>query len=269
MQFSNPDIKPYSLNCKAERIWLVADLHLDALTFRSDLLEKAKEKIGDDPVIGLGDMMDIGFYDNVYSQLKRQAALGGYKTSREEIREELGIAAMKKTDELLELFNWVAMVEGNHDERQKKRTGDNYLKHACKKKGIVFEEGQLLLDMVTGKKPNTTDRHLRILVTHGSRAGRRAGAVVNELEDIWASWSGIDVIAIGHHHQADAKPITRNIANQREVCKEVTWLVAVPSFLGWEEYAQKRAYKPPIHGAVKININNKDGIFKPVFELLG
>jgi len=267
MQFSNPDIKPYSLNCKAERIWLVADLHLDALTFRSDLLEKAKEKIGDDPVIGLGDMMDIGFYDNVYSQLKRQAALGGYKASREEIREELGIAAMKKTDEILEMFNWQAMVEGNHEERQKKRTGDNYLKHACKKKGIIYEEGQLLLDIVIGKKLNCTDRHLRILATHGSRAGRRAGAVVNELEDIWATWTGVDVIAIGHHHQADVKSVSRNIANQRQIQKEVTWLVAVPSFLGWEEYSQKRAYKPPIHGAVRINI--KDRFFKPVFELLG
>ena len=38
MQFSNPDIKPYSLNCKAERIWLVADLHLDAFRAESDLI---------------------------------------------------------------------------------------------------------------------------------------------------------------------------------------------------------------------------------------
>jgi predicted phosphodiesterase len=269
MQIFNPDIKPHTVKCSTKRIWLVADLHLDAWTFRADLLKKAKEKIGDDPVIGLGDMTDIGFYDNVYSQLKRQAALGGYKASREEIREELGIAAMKKTDEVLEMFNWIAMVEGNHDERQKKKTGDNYLKHACKKKGIIFEEGQLLLDIVTGKKLNTTDRHLRILAMHGSRGGRRAGAVLNELEDIWSTWFGVDVIAIGHHHQADIRPMTRNVANQREICKEITWLVAVPSFLGWEEYAQKRGYKPPVHGVFRININNIDGIFKPVFEFLG
>jgi len=255
-----PEIDIFRTKLSSKRLWLIADLHQDASTFREEAFEKAKKKIGNDPVIGLGDSLDYAFFNNIRTQLERQATLDG-KIPREEIKQRVGIEAMLRVDKILDSLNWLAMAEGNHDRRASKATGDNFLKYACFKRHIRFSEGQMLLYLEIGKKNNGAPRIFKILLTHGSRGGRRQGSPLNELEDIWSGWSGLDVVVIGHHHKFVHSEVSRGVAANPPYV-ETTHLIAVPSFLGFETYAQRKGYRPPTNGIVKLEFTPTTGKIK-------
>ncbi len=209
-----PEIDIFRTKLSSKRLWLIADLHQDASTFR-----------------------------------------------REEIKQRVGIEAMLRVDKILDSLNWLAMAEGNHDRRASKATGDNFLKYACFKRHIRFSEGQMLLYLEIGKKNNGAPRIFKILLTHGSRGGRRQGSPLNELEDIWSGWSGLDVVVIGHHHKFVHSEVSRGVAANPPYV-ETTHLIAVPSFLGFETYAQRKGYRPPTNGIVKLEFTPTTGKIK-------
>lgn len=248
-----------------KRLWLLSDLHIDASAFKRDAFEKAKKMVGKDPVILLGDVLDYGFFNNVKSQIERQMVADG-EYSREEMKSRVGIEAMLKVDDILDTLNLKAVCEGNHDIRAAKLTGENFLKYACYKRGIAFCPGELLVIVECGKKANSDARFFRFLFTHGSRGGRKQASPINELEDIWNGWAGLDLIAIGHHHKNGHTKIARGYIEKNIPKIQATHLVAVPSFLGLEEYAQKRGYKPQPSEIVRIDFTPSTGRIDICFE---
>jgi len=259
----NSDIPVFNVEIDSNELYLIGDLHIDARTFKEDIFQKALKIIGDAPVILLGDVLDYGFFDDLLNQeRKREKAK---LQDREETRYRISVQMMLKVDEVLDSFARIlAICEGNHDIRAAKRTGDSFLEYACAKRKIPYIIGQGLLNIKAGEKQNKKPRYFRILITHGSRGGRRASAAANELEDLARIWSGIDVIVIGHHHYFTHIPFPKSVflPQTNEIVTEVIEGISTPAFLGYEYYAQKRGYYPPEHAIVKLSFDSKSGEIK-------
>ena len=249
------DILVVDAEANSSHLFLLGDLHIDAETFKAEKLKKAAEITKGAPVIFLGDILDYGFFDNLLTQLRREK-----ETTRDEILDTLGIQGMLAVDEVFDAFDQIlAVCEGNHDIRAGKATGELFLKYACAKRDIVYARGQLLIRLRVGRKANGKKRLYRLLLTHGSRGGRRQSAPLNELEDLARTWAGVDLIAVGHHHKFVHSTITKTSAIFGELYTEITEVVSVPSFLGFEIYAQKRGYPPPEHAIVHISFFPREG----------
>ena len=252
------DIPVINTEIDSNELYLIGDLHIDARTFKEEIFRKALKIIGDAPVILLGDVLDYGFFDDLLGQER--------KRMKEDFKTRAMVQAMLKVDEIFDSFSHIlAVCEGNHDVRVAKRTGEGvFLEYICARRNIPYIIGQGLLNVRVGEKQNKKPRYFRILITHGSRGGRRLSASVNELEDLAKIWSGIDVLVIGHHHQfAHVSPKKSVYLPQTgEIVTEVIEAISTPAFLGYEDYAQKRGYYPPEHALVKLLFDSKKGEVK-------
>lgn len=249
------DILVVDAEIDSPHLFLVGDLHIDAETFRREKLRKAAEITTGAPTVLLGDILDYGFFSNLLTQLRREK-----ETTHDEILDTLGIRGMLAVDEALDAFDQVLLVcEGNHDIRAGKVSGELFLKYACAKRRIAYTRGQALLRVRVGKKSNGKERLYRLVFTHGARSGRRQSAPLNELEDLARTWSGVDLVAVGHHHRFVHSTITKTLAIYGELYTEITEVISVPAFLGYEIYAQKRGYPPPENAIVRVSFSPKGG----------
>ena len=246
------DVPVFEVRLSSDELYLIGDLHVDAPTFNYNAFMKAVQIAKDKPVILLGDITDYGFKDDILSQLSRRTP--------SEIKDIIHARFLNATASVIKQFNnIVAVCLGNHDRRMGKYVGDVFLAYLAEELGFHYVPGQGLLMLYTGKKRNGRMRRYNIVITHGGRGGRRLSAPVNELEDLASRWSGVHVIAIGHHHKFVHTSISRYNIHANHVVKEVTELIAVPAFIGYEEYAQVRGYIPPEHAIVRLKFQPRSG----------
>ncbi len=231
---------------KRNELWLVGDLHFDSETFRYEYFKNLKKKVKGKDVVLFGDVFDYGFFDNLFSQFKRMLAL---KKLNDEIIHEVRVSGLLELDKLLTGLNVVAVCQGNHDIRAAKRTGEDFLEYLAIKMGATYIEGLGILEI-------EADRTYRMLITHGSRGGRRLSSPLNELEDLLNIVEGVDVVAIGHHHKPLHAPRMRMYIKDGKVYAKRVELISVASFMGYEEYSQKRGYSPPVTSVFKLKFKN-------------
>lgn len=233
---------------KRNELWFVGDLHFDAQTFRYEYFEVLKKKVRGRDVVLFGDVFDYGFFDNLFSQFRRVLAI---KKLNDDIMNEIRTSGLLELDRLLTGMNLVAVCQGNHDIRAAKRTGEDFLEYLTIKMGASYIEGVGILNI-------EADRNYKILITHGSRGGRKLSSPLNELEDLLNIVEGVDVVAIGHHHKPLHASKARMYIDNGKVYTKRVELISVGSFLGYEAYSQKRGYSPPIASVFKLKF--KDGV---------
>ena len=235
-----PEIQFFEKKVKHNEIYIIGDIHADGEMFRKKEFEKAIEIMGNAPKIVLGDIVDYAFFNDLLSQYRKLSNVED---------PELYIASM--IDYVFsKLKNVILLCEGNHDIRAAKLTGENFLHYMCKKRKIPYVKGQGVI-RISNKKES-----ISILCTHGSGGGKRESAVLNKLIDIARNSTGLDLIAIGHFHNFVHSEITKTNFSTFPPRTEITEVISVPSFLGYELYAQKKCYPPPVSGIVKVTISN-------------
>lgn len=248
-------------------LWAFGDVHRDAIGCDDGrwkhFLKKAAQ---DDPdktyYIGMGDYHDL-------ASAREQKHLN---------RDDLHETTMDTLDELVQKRNrgfaeeikqmrgkLLGLIDGNHNwrfpngvtssEDLANRMGCEHLGWLCHYT-ITFEIGG-----PDTKKPKSVNVH--ILACHGKAGGKRAGASINQVEDMKSIFPIADIYIMGHDHHRGAWPvdILHPVSNKgKTVIKQKRqFLCRSGSFLkgyepGTSNYVTGRLLRPSDLGALKLTI---------------
>lgn len=146
----------------------------------------------------------------------------------------------------------LCITQGNHERRTMKESGVDIVRLVARELGIEdrYSSGQAFVFLRFGRARDSSYRHRKqlytMLVTHGSRGGRKDGGKVNALTDL-VGIADADIYLMGHSHQALAIPkaYTRvDHANSR--IKYVDRLfVNSGAFLRYGGYGEQAAFDVP------------------------
>jgi len=158
-------------------------------------------------------------------------------------------------------------IEGNHERTIRDRHQRDLTLDLCRDLGIPYLGQEAFLQLRLQYK-NTESRRrsigIKLFITHGSGAGRKAGAKVNKLTDI-TSWVNCDVLLMGHHHdrlavrtvQLDLDQEGHLLARQRLHIMTGTFLKTFSE--GTAGYGARELYPPTSIGPVTVTIHPRTG----------
>lgn len=105
----------------------------------------------------------------------------------------------------------LCLTMGNHERRTAKESGIDIMRLVARELGIEdrYSSGQAYVFLRFGKTEANGHHHRKqlytMLVTHGSRGGRKDGGKLNALEEL-VSIADADLYLMGHSHQAMVVP---------------------------------------------------------------
>jgi len=236
----------------------VADIHIGSPQSRFQELIKVIRSANERTFfIFLGDILDNAIVDSisdVYSQTM----------SPEE--------ALHLFTNLLDLCQGrvLGVVSGNHERRTRRRVGVDLLALVCEERKIPYSNTVLVLDVAVGTKANRGSRQrvqYTLVCGHGYSGARGIGAKVTangRLIDVVANG---DVYLTAHTHQPSVIKLARFEADTRnkKTFQREAFLVTVPSWVGYEEYAAEKFMHPSATGYVEVRLS---GVEKQVEILL-
>ena len=153
----------------------------------------------------------------------------------------------------------LGVISGNHEYRTKKRVGIDPLSIYCTELEIPYSPDILVVDLSVGKKHKkgrgTKNRSNYVIVAgHGYSGARTVGGKITanaRLTDIVVDG---DVYITGHTHQPSVVKLNRFITDRRnkKLLDHVYYLITIPAWLGYEEYAARSFKRPSAHGIIEI-----------------
>lgn len=105
----------------------------------------------------------------------------------------------------------LCLTRGNHERRTMRESGVDIMRLVARELGIEdrYSPGMAYVFLRFGETEKSSYRHRKqlytMLVTHGSRGGRKDGGKLNALEDL-VSIADADLYLMGHSHQAMVVP---------------------------------------------------------------
>lgn len=195
----------------------------------------------------LGDILDNAIIDSVgdvYEQTDSpQGALKEFIRILDSIKERT-----------------LGVIQGNHEHRTKKRVGIDILEILCTERNIPYSPDILVLDLAVGTNARRgTKRRIQytIVAGHGYSASRSVGGKITANGRIIDVVVNGDIYLTAHTHQPSVLKLARFEADTRnkKLLQREFFLVTVPSWLGYEEYAAQRFMHPSAGGYVEIQLS--------------
>lgn len=142
-----------------------------------------------------------------------------------------------------------AMIDGNHELRVYKRTGDSPNAAVADALGVNYAMSSCIVRYLVG------DQSYDLYLRHGKGGGRKMGGLVNLLQD-QENIIDADIYVTGHTHTQVAFP--KNIFapdGRGGYARRKRLFVSSGSFLAYEDYAAEAGYPPAHIGAPRINLD--------------
>lgn len=252
-------------------IYFFGDVHRDAENCDSDrwkwfLRQAAKDDPDKTYYFGLGDYHDF----SSYSEQKAIKNSGLHQTTMTRLNKMVHSDIDYFVEEVSQMKGKIlGLIEGNHswtfDDTGKTATQVMCEKLETKYLGWL---SHFTLTFNVGAKIH----NVYIVACHGKAAGKRAGASINQVEDMKVIFPAADIYVQGHDHNRGAWPIDVlipvNGMNGVSIKQKRQFLCRSGSFLkGYEggkgSYVASRLLRPADLGALKLTIgfhrDRKDG----------
>ena len=242
-------IKEFSEDTESLKIFPLGDFHFEEPSTRHEIISAWLETVERENgyIIFLGDLFDIALFEDISAQ------------------QEVGLpltSAVKTMAKFLDRYKdrIVAVVEGNHDQRIRKRVGLDLLGVLCEERGIPYARGQAGIIIRLGKGRNQKAVSYSFAITHGFGGGRTKGAKAQMRFWIASVWEQIDAVLVGHIHEPAIDMWTRlEVDPRNEVIRtREILLISVPGALGYAEYAQKKSYPPPSYRLPALTLSGRE-----------
>jgi len=214
----------------------LADLHLGSPASRFKEFKKFLESHKNDYFVILGDLIDNALIDslsNVYDQeFGPQKAIEKVIDCLEDVKDHI-----------------LCAVAGNHEERTRKRVGIDIMKEICKTLDIPYSNSIFVLDLSVGITRYGSANRMNYIITcaHGYSSARTTGAKANSIEELAKIVANSDVYLLAHTHQPITFSKQRYLIDRRnkKLSEQTYWLVNVPPWIGYENYAARKLLAPP------------------------
>lgn len=243
-------------------IWFFGDVHRDAVGCDEErwkwFLRKSAQ---DDPdktyYMGMGDYHDLAS-SREQTHLNRDSL---HETTMESLDELVQKNNRKFAEEIKQMRGkLLGLIDGNHNwrfpngvtasEDLSNRMGCDHLGWLC----------HYTLTFKIGKKA----QNVYIVACHGRAGGKRAGASINQVEDMKTIFPLADIYVMGHDHNRGAWPVdvlyptagkkgTRIKQKRQFLCRSGSFLKGYEK--GRSNYVTGRLLRPSDLGALKLNIS--------------
>jgi hypothetical protein len=242
-------------------LWFLGDLHVGAASCDERAIRDTVKQIRADPLalwFGLGDLAEfIPRQDFRFRQSRLAPWLRGLDADYcdDLIDQQLRWIVTELTPIA---DKCVGMLYGNHEDKHLAKWERDVHRHVCREMKVENLTNEALVRLVFFRGRASDARKLDVYVHHGWFAGRKSGAKVNNLHDLFASWD-VDIAAVGHgHDRMIAPPFTTlylNAAN--ELAKRRRYALMTGSYLKTHEqgvtcYASDKGYRSTDMGAVRL-----------------
>ena len=155
----------------------------------------------------------------------------------------------------------LGVVSGNHEYRTKRRVGIDPLSFICGELGIPYSPDILVLDVAVGDGKNGRGSRRRsdyvLVAGHGYTSARTVGGKITANARLADVITNADVYITGHTHQPSVVKLNRFLADTRnkKLLDHEYYVVTIPAWLGYEEYAARKFYQPSASGVVEIRLS--------------
>lgn len=230
------------------RILGIADVHIGSPQSNFSKLKTILSNLGEnDYVVFLGDVLDNAIVDSV-SDIYEQT-----------MNPEQALYAFT---EILDICKdrVIGVVSGNHEERTRRRVGVDLLAVVCKERNIAYSQDILVLDIAVGEGANRGSKRrvqYTVVCGHGYSSARGIGAKVTASGRIIDVITNGDVYLTAHTHQPSILKLARFEADTRnkKIQQRNFYLITVPSWIGYENYAARRFMHPSAEAYVEIQLS--------------
>jgi hypothetical protein len=244
-------------------LYFLGDLHVGSASCDEAAIATTVKEIKADPLaywIGLGDLCEfISRHDFRFRQSQLATWLRGdeLEYSDDLVAKEIEITTAKLkpiADKCL------GLLYGNHEDKQLTAFDRDVHRELVKGIGVnsLSDEAWIRMVFRRGGKLGNAGTVLDIYCHHGWFAGRKAGAKVNNLHDLFGSWDA-DIIAVGHGHERLIAPpfITMRMNQTGQIEERRRYALMTGSYMrshvvGNTSYASAKGFRPTDIGAVKL-----------------
>jgi hypothetical protein len=211
-------------------IYPIGDTHFGSPEFNYKKWKSWKQQILADPfsrVVLLGDMIDNGL---------KNSKTDVYKATMSPIEQKRMLA-----EELMDIKHLIlAGVQGNHEHRSTRETGDCPMYDVMAKLDLehLYRENMAFIKVNVGQR--TADRQFSygLVASHGGSKPK--------VKKFVPYVDGMDVFMSGHIHQASSEFPAKIVMDMKNEVVRLTPVtpVVVPSFSDYGGYAMNRLYEP-------------------------
>jgi hypothetical protein len=242
-------------------LWFFGDVHRDASSCDVDRWKEfLKQAEKDDPektfYMGMGDYHDFASAREQKKLLKNEL----HETTMEMIHE----IPRRRNREFAEEIKFMrgrllGIIAGNHNWTFE--NGYSASEDLADRMGAPHL-GYLCHFSLTFRFPGNKVTTLYIVGCHGKAGGKRAGASINQVEDMRNIFTSADIYVMGHDHQRGAWPINALVSVSGDVKQKRQLLCRSGSYMkSYQEdksqYTTGRIMRPADLGSLRITVNFK------------
>lgn len=245
-------------------LWLWGDVHRDAKSCDEErwkqFLVKAKKGDPDKTwYLGLGDYHDFASDREQHKLLKEGYAL--HETTMDNIHELVEKQNRKFAAEIKQMNGkLLGLIDGNHNWRFP--NGVTASEDLANRMGCEHLGWLCYLSIRLRFKNTSKYLSMDVIICHGRGGGKRAGASVNQVEDLKGIFPIADIYVMGHDHQLWVRPmdVLYRPGNSKVIKQKTQYLCRSGSFKKAYEpdktgYEIGRLLKPATLGALRLRLS--------------
>lgn len=223
-------------------IYPIGDLHIGSPGHAGAQLDEWFAYLEATPNVSMlntGDNTNCALKSSVSEAYDEQLTVGEARRAQTELFWNL--AGQGKID---------AVIDGNHEDRVFRSTGDSPNAAVCDTLGLNYDRAACIVRYLVGDV--SYDLYLR----HGTGGGGTMGAQVNNLEK-QERIIAADVYVSGHTHTQVAFVKDIFVPGAERIDRAKRLFVCGGSFVAYEEYAAKQGYSPAHIGAPRVYLSGR------------
>jgi predicted phosphodiesterase len=224
------------------RVYPIGDLHIGGPEHASDQLDEWLQYLADAKnasMLNTGDNTNCAIKTSVSETYDERMSVGEAR--------EMQTAKFKP---LAEANKIDAVIDGNHEDRIYRATGDSPNAAVCQALGINYERATCVVRYTVG------DQQYDVYLRHGTGGGRKIGSAINNLQD-QENVIDADIYVSGHTHTQVAFVKDIFVPTDEGFDRKKRLFVCSASFVGYEEYAKKAGYAPAHIGAPRLYLDGR------------
>lgn len=218
----------------------LGDIHLGSPAHHADRWREWRTYLGrhkNTSMMGTGDFLNVAIIGEKSDVYAETSTVGKAKRL---LRDQLKTLADQNRIDI--------MVPGNHEDRIRRKIGDCPIEDVAEQLQVPYSTAAVLLVYAVG------DQQYKVYMRHGTGNGQALAALSRSAMVIDA-----DVFCTGHTHAqaATSDEFFRLSADGQRAERHKRYYVSSGSFVGLEEYAAVRGYKPTRIGAPRIFLDGR------------